>query len=142
MNVGIHRHVIIGKIVGHEPPETMVGRGLLMQRHSDAADHRADNLTACDFRIKDAAGRDRADHPRDPNDAKLLIDLDLGEYRRVGVAGSLALLIRFGSRLLLDPIGATRAHRVYHRDLATCFLFVPDLAFGEDHVVNARSRKR
>ena len=64
--VGIHRHVIVGEIVGHEAPEPVVGRGLLMQRHADAADHGAENLAACRLRIEDAAGRHRADHARRP----------------------------------------------------------------------------
>jgi hypothetical protein len=43
----------------------------------------AENLTACDLLIEDAAGRHRVDYARHPNDAKLLIYLDLGEHRRV-----------------------------------------------------------
>ena len=64
-------------------PEPVIGDGLLMQRHADAADHGAENLATRELRVEDAAGRHRADHARDPDDAKLFIDLDLGEHRRM-----------------------------------------------------------
>src|SRR5215831_14656168 len=83
VHVRIHRHVIVGEIMAHEAPEPVIGDGLLMQRHADAADDGAENLAARELRVEDAAGRHRADHARDPDDAKLFIDLDLGEYRRM-----------------------------------------------------------
>ena len=51
LHIRIRGDVIVGEIVGHEPPEPMVGRGLLMQRHPDASDHGAENLAAGDLRI-------------------------------------------------------------------------------------------
>ena len=83
VHVRVHRHVIVGKIVAHEATEPVIGDGLLMQRHADASDDGAENLATRELRVEDAAGRHRADHARDPDDAKLLVDLDLGEHRRM-----------------------------------------------------------
>ena len=44
--------MIVGEIVGHESAEPVVGRGLLVQRHADAADHRAENLAAATFGLR------------------------------------------------------------------------------------------
>ena len=51
-HVRVHRHMIVGEIMGHESPEAMIGRGFLVQRHTDAPDHRAENLTARDFGLR------------------------------------------------------------------------------------------
>ena len=36
VDVGIHRHVVLGQVVVHEAAEAVVGQGLLLQRHADA----------------------------------------------------------------------------------------------------------
>jgi hypothetical protein len=112
MHIRIYRHMIVGKVVGHESAEPVIGRRLFMQRHPDTADHGAENLAARDFRIENAARRYRVDHARDANDAKLLVDLDLGEYRRVRGMRVLAVLIRLGAGFPFNPVDVAGTHRV------------------------------
>src|SRR4029450_13028885 len=83
MHIRIYRHMIVGKVGGHESPEPVIGRHLFMQRHPDTADHSAENLAARDFRIKDATGRHSAEHSRGANDTHLLVDTDTRVARRV-----------------------------------------------------------
>src|SRR5262249_28692750 len=96
------------EIVRHEAPEPVVGCGLLVQRHTDTPDHRAENLAARDLRIEDATGRDRTDHARDADDAKLFVNPDIGEYGRVREMREFTVLIRFDARLFLDPVDPSR----------------------------------
>ena len=42
MDIRVYRYMIIGKIVGHKTAESIVGQRLFVQRHSNAADHRAE----------------------------------------------------------------------------------------------------
>src|SRR5262249_39171375 len=81
--VGVHGDMIVREIVGHEAAEPVVGRGLLMQRHADATHHGAKDLAGRKLGIEDATCCHRADHARYAYDAKILIDLDFGEYGRV-----------------------------------------------------------
>src|SRR5262245_8768575 len=52
VHVRIHRHMIVGEIMAHEAPEPVIGDGLLMQRHADAADDGAENLAARSFGLR------------------------------------------------------------------------------------------
>ena len=96
----------------------MIGRGFLVQRHTDAPDHRAENLAARDgLRMRPAA---TALTTRVPNDAELLIDLDLGKHGRVRAMRVFA--VHSARRwLFFDPVGLAGPHHVGHRD------------FGSDH---------
>ena len=44
MDIGIHRHMILGEIVIDETAIAVVDHGLFMQRHADTADHGAHDL--------------------------------------------------------------------------------------------------
>ena len=87
MDIGIHRHMILGEIVIDETAIAVVDHGLFMQRHADAADHGAHDLAVRGLGIEDAAGRHRADHARDAKHAELLVEPHLGEHRRVDFVG-------------------------------------------------------
>src|SRR5262249_44974625 len=130
------------EIVRHEAPEPVVGCGLLVQRHTDTPDHRAENLAARDLRIEDATGRDRTDHARDADDAKLFVNPDLGEYGRVREMREFTVLIRFDARLFLDPVDLAGPHRVCDRDLPALLASMSDLAIREDHIVKSGLGKR
>jgi hypothetical protein len=54
----------------HDAAEAMVEHRLLMQRHSDAPDDAAHDLAVAGLGVEDAAGGDRADHPRHASDIK------------------------------------------------------------------------
>src|SRR6516225_5011726 len=47
-----------------------------------------------------------------------------------------AALVRLGAGCFFDPVGFAGPHRVCDRDLPARFVLVPDLAFGEHHVVS------
>src|SRR5499433_943377 len=53
-----------------------------------------------------------------------------------------AALVRLGAGCFFDPVGFAGPHRVCDRDLPALFLLVPDLAFGEHHVVELRTGER
>jgi hypothetical protein len=94
--------------MGHESPEPVIGQGLLVQRHADASYHGPKNLAARSRRIEDAAGRHGVDHARDPDDAELLVDLDLGEYRRMAEVRVFAANLRLGAGFFFDPPASDR----------------------------------
>src|SRR4051794_26021457 len=63
------------------------------QRHTDAADHAPDALTAGRLRIDDAAGAVGADNPAHARLAKIRVDCDLREYSPEGVHREAASLV-------------------------------------------------
>ena len=92
VDVGVHRHVVFGEIGIHDPAELVVDQGFLVQRHADAHDHAAQDLAARGLGIEDAPGGNGADHARDPDDAELLVDLDLREYAPSACCGRISRL--------------------------------------------------
>ena len=57
VDVGVHRHVVLGEIVVHEAAELVVEHASPPERHADAPDHAAHDLAARGLGIEDAAGR-------------------------------------------------------------------------------------
>ena len=80
------------------------------KRHADAADYGADDLASGNLRIENTAGGDRIHHPGDTNDADLFVDLDLGEYRRMGEVAY--LLFSSGSALASFSMRSTLPARI------------------------------
>src|SRR6266542_2198933 len=54
MNIGMHGHMIIGKIPRSRQPGYWIVNRLFFERHTDAHNDTAENLTAAGFRINDA----------------------------------------------------------------------------------------
>ena len=109
VHVGIHRHMVLGDVGVHDAAEAVIDQRLLVQRHADAPHHAAHDLAVRGLGVEDAPGRDRVDDARDADDAELLVDLHLGEDRRMRVARVLAVVLEVGGFLLLDAIDARRA---------------------------------
>src|SRR3984893_16850935 len=101
-----------------------------MHRHADAADHGAENLARSKLGIKNAASCHGVHDARYTDDLDLLVDLDLGENRRMRVVGIFAFLVRLGSYLLFNAVDSAGAHGVGERYL-DIFAFMSNSVFRE-----------
>ena len=87
VDVGIHRHMILGDVGIHDAAEGVIDQRFLVQRHADAPDHAAHDLAARRLGVENAASRHRTDNAGDTDDAELLVHLHFRKDRRMGVAG-------------------------------------------------------
>ena len=93
-------------------PKAVIDRGFLVQRHADSPDDAAEDLAARRLGVQDASGRDRADDAGDADHAELLVDLDLGEDRGMGVVGAPVVFGGVGGDLPLDLAHAALPHGI------------------------------
>ena len=83
----------------------MSTRRFLVQRRAHAEGHAADELRARRLRVEDAACREDAEHPPQPDLGRIRIDADLGEVGAVGV-DRIRLVVRiFPHRERSSPSG-------------------------------------
>ena len=120
-------------------PKLVIDQRFLVQRHADAPHHAAHDLAARGLGVQDAPGRDRADDAGDADDAELLVDLHLGEDRRMRVVRVRRRPGEVGGLLLLDAVHAAVPHRVRDRHRARGILLADELAVGERDVVGRRA---
>ena len=79
VDVGIHRHMILGDVGIHDPAEAVVDERFLVQRHTHAPDHTAHHLTVRGLKVEDTSRSDRADEPSDAYDPQLLVHFYFGK---------------------------------------------------------------
>ena len=85
--------MVLGNVGVHDATEPVVEQRLLVQRHADAPDDAAHDLTVGCHGVQDAPGSDSVDDSGDSNDTELLVDLYLGKDRRMDVACVLLQLV-------------------------------------------------
>src|SRR5262245_40755924 len=112
--VGVDGDVILGQIVVYEASEVLVHHALFFQRHADAPDNAAHNLTPRRLGIQDAPAGDGADDARDADYAQVLIDFHLREDCRMRIPGVLRshLFVRASDNLFFDTADSRMAHGV------------------------------
>src|SRR5262245_17648825 len=112
--VGVHGDVILRQIVVYETSEVLVHHALFFQRHADAPDNAAHNLTPGRLGIQDTPAGDGADDARDADYAQVLIDFHLREDCRMRIPGVLRshLFVRASDNLFFDTADSRMAHGV------------------------------
>ena len=94
----------------------MIDVRLLVQRHAHAEYDATHHLAARGLRIENAPGRHRIDDAGHAHDAELFVDSHFGEHRGMRIARALAVVVRLGFCLLVEPIELGVAHHIRHRN--------------------------
>src|SRR4029077_3161457 len=82
---------------------------------ADAPYHAAHDLAVGGLGVEDAPGRDRADDAGHADDADFLVDLDLGEDRRMRVARIRLRILKAHGAFPLDAVDRAMTHGIRDR---------------------------
>src|SRR4029077_16337452 len=123
--------MVLGDVCVHDPAQSVIDLGFLMQSHADAPYDTTHDLTMRCFGVEDASGSNGVDDTGDADHTELFIHPHLRKDRRMCVSRVRITIVERVGALPLDAIEATMTHRVGDRYRSPCVLFVDDLAVAE-----------